>query len=190
MQVSSWWITSTFSTTAFSLGFSSFQLQRCCRYDRQEPAVCKLGLLKRLYLFQSKYLSSALWFSILLNLKHIYLYIAPAYGVYLLRNYCMYEPEGPNSKGWWILGGKKISMSRVSQLLSIGALVCLVSFGPFIAMGQFGQVHSYHFVFYQKYNEFASRYFQGCFHSKEVCAMHTGLQTSGRSTIQLINLLL
>jgi alpha-1,3-glucosyltransferase len=55
----------------------------------------------------------------------------------------MYEPEEPNSKGWWILGGKKISMSRVSQLLSIGALVCLVSFGPFIAMGQFGQVRSF-----------------------------------------------
>jgi len=28
------------------------------------------------------------WFAALLNLKHIYLYVAPAYGVYLLRNYC------------------------------------------------------------------------------------------------------
>ena len=28
------------------------------------------------------------WFAVLLNLKHIYMYVAPAYFVYLLRSYC------------------------------------------------------------------------------------------------------
>lgn len=37
---------------------------------------------------QSKHLQGALLFTLLLNLKHIYLYVAPAYGVYLLRSYC------------------------------------------------------------------------------------------------------
>ncbi len=37
---------------------------------------------------QSQHLQGALLFSILLNLKHIYLYVAPAYGIYLLRSYC------------------------------------------------------------------------------------------------------
>lgn len=37
---------------------------------------------------QSQHLQGALLFALLLNLKHIYLYVAPAYGVYLLRSYC------------------------------------------------------------------------------------------------------
>lgn len=37
---------------------------------------------------QSQHLQGAVLFSILLNLKHIYLYVAPAYGVFLLRSYC------------------------------------------------------------------------------------------------------
>ncbi|XP_065142990.1 dolichyl pyrophosphate Glc1Man9GlcNAc2 alpha-1,3-glucosyltransferase isoform X2 [Paramisgurnus dabryanus] len=38
--------------------------------------------------FQKRHLEGALLFSILLNLKHIYLYVAPAYGIYLLRCFC------------------------------------------------------------------------------------------------------
>lgn len=40
---------------------------------------------------QSQHLQGALLFSILLNLKHIYLYVAPAYGVFLLRSYCFIQ---------------------------------------------------------------------------------------------------
>lgn len=39
-------------------------------------------------MIQSQHLQGALLFAFLLNLKHIYLYVAPAYGVYLLRSYC------------------------------------------------------------------------------------------------------
>lgn len=39
-------------------------------------------------LARDKVVEAAVWFSILLNLKHIYLYYAPAFGVYMLRSYC------------------------------------------------------------------------------------------------------
>ena len=41
-----------------------------------------------LCLFQGYALEASFWFAVLLNFKHIFLYIAPAYFVYLLRNYC------------------------------------------------------------------------------------------------------
>lgn len=37
---------------------------------------------------QNRHLEGALLFAILLNLKHIFLYIAPAYGIFLLRSFC------------------------------------------------------------------------------------------------------
>jgi hypothetical protein len=37
---------------------------------------------------QNNLLGSGALFAILLNLKHIYLYMAPAYFVYLLKSYC------------------------------------------------------------------------------------------------------
>ena len=36
---------------------------------------------------------SAIWFSTLLNLKHIFLYIAPAYVVYLFYAFCIKQSE-------------------------------------------------------------------------------------------------
>ncbi|KAJ8950475.1 hypothetical protein NQ314_007862 [Rhamnusium bicolor] len=44
------------------------------------------------YILQGKHLKAAFWFTILLNMKHIYLYLAPAYFIYLLRHYCIKGP--------------------------------------------------------------------------------------------------
>jgi alpha-1,3-glucosyltransferase len=39
---------------------------------------------------EERHLLAALLFAVLLNLKHIFLYAAPAFFVYLLRRYCRY----------------------------------------------------------------------------------------------------
>uniref|UniRef100_A0A8C2KHR9 Alpha-1,3-glucosyltransferase n=1 Tax=Cyprinus carpio TaxID=7962 RepID=A0A8C2KHR9_CYPCA len=67
---------------------------------------------------------------LLLNLKHIYLYIAPAYGIYLLRCFCFTQSN--------------------AVLVTLGTIVLstfAVSFGPFIALGQLPQVLSRLFPF-------------------------------------------
>lgn len=48
--------------------------------------------------FQSRHLEGALLFAILLNLKHIFLYIAPAYGIFLLRSFCFTSNNSGNLK--------------------------------------------------------------------------------------------
>ncbi|AWO99595.1 putative dolichyl pyrophosphate Glc1Man9GlcNAc2 3-glucosyltransferase [Scophthalmus maximus] len=91
---------------------------------------------------QSRHLQGALLFSILLNLKHIYLYVAPAYGVYLLRSYCFTQDNTDGSVRW-----RSFSPLRLVALGSIVASVCALSFGPFIMMGQLPQVLSRLFPF-------------------------------------------
>ncbi|XP_031783233.1 probable dolichyl pyrophosphate Glc1Man9GlcNAc2 alpha-1,3-glucosyltransferase [Nasonia vitripennis] len=66
---------------------------------------------------ENQILQGAFWFAILLNLKHIYLYVAPAYGVWLLRSYCL-----QNNK----------FIYRVIKLGIIVIFVLYMSFGPFI----------------------------------------------------------
>jgi alpha-1,3-glucosyltransferase len=81
-------------------------------------------------------LSSGLVFTALLCLKHIYLYLAPAYFVYLLRTYClssrsMFRPKFANC---FKLGGGM-------------AAILVAAFGPFAAMGQMPQMLSRLFPF-------------------------------------------
>lgn len=85
-------------------------------------------------LIKGQELEGAFWFSILLNLKHIYLYIAPAYFVYLLRSYCLQS----NSKGQVEIRG--LSIIRLLKLGSVVITVFAASFGPFIFKGQLTQV--------------------------------------------------
>ncbi|XP_047199624.1 probable dolichyl pyrophosphate Glc1Man9GlcNAc2 alpha-1,3-glucosyltransferase isoform X1 [Hippoglossus stenolepis] len=98
-----------------------------------------LSLAKHL---QSQHLQGALLFSILLNLKHIYLYVAPAYGIFLLRSYCFTEDNKDGSVRW-----TSFSLLRLIGLGTIVASVCALSFGPFIMMGQLPQVLSRLFPF-------------------------------------------
>lgn len=81
-------------------------------------------------------LLSGILFATLLCFKHIYLYLAPAYFVYLLRAYCM-SPRTTFS-------------INIGNCFALGAsIVCIagVAFGPFVYYGQIPQVLSRLFPF-------------------------------------------
>ncbi|XP_042220101.1 probable dolichyl pyrophosphate Glc1Man9GlcNAc2 alpha-1,3-glucosyltransferase isoform X2 [Homarus americanus] len=85
-------------------------------------------------LLQRREIEAAFWFSVLLNLKHIYLYIAPAYFIYYLRSYCLSStPEGH-------IRWQSFSLFRFVKLGVTVVTVFGLSFGPFIMKGQLNQV--------------------------------------------------
>ncbi|XP_050443725.1 probable dolichyl pyrophosphate Glc1Man9GlcNAc2 alpha-1,3-glucosyltransferase [Adelges cooleyi] len=69
----------------------------------------------------------AFWFSVLLNFKHIYLYLAPAYFLFLLKHFCLTQSKG-------------IALRRLSTLAIIVLAVFGLSFGPFVLNGELFQV--------------------------------------------------
>ncbi|EJF61315.1 glucosyltransferase [Dichomitus squalens LYAD-421 SS1] len=79
-------------------------------------------------------LASGFLFAVLLNFKHIYLYLAPAYFIYLLRSYCL-------SPSYTLLPGRFLSLANVV------ILTFLASLGPFLLMGQLPQLLSRLFPF-------------------------------------------
>jgi len=97
-------------------------------------------------MLEGKCLSAAFWFAVLLNFKHIFLYIAPVYFVYLLRSYCFQRSsDGNTSGGLFVVLGANIRDLLVGNLVKLGVVVVSifgVSFGPFIYMGQIAQVAS------------------------------------------------
>ena len=68
-------------------------------------------------------------FAVLLCFKHIYLYLAPAYFVYLLRVYCL----SPKSIF-------RIRLGNCVRLATVLALVVGSAFGPFWCLGQLDQL--------------------------------------------------
>lgn len=81
---------------------------------------------------KSSLLLSGLTFALLLCFKHIYMYIAPAYFVYLLRAYCL---EDCASMPYFRI--------RFFSCVKLGAGIILVfaaAFGPFALWGQLEQV--------------------------------------------------
>ncbi|KAH1026420.1 probable dolichyl pyrophosphate Glc1Man9GlcNAc2 alpha-1,3-glucosyltransferase [Dendroctonus ponderosae] len=68
---------------------------------------------------------AAFWFAFLLNMKHIYVYLAPAYFIYLLRHYCLGQTLSTKS-----LLTRKLYLNTL-QLAGIVLGVCAVSFLPF-----------------------------------------------------------
>ncbi|KAF8211224.1 glucosyltransferase [Mycena galopus ATCC 62051] len=79
-------------------------------------------------------LASGILFAVLLNFKHIYMYLAPAYFVYLLRSFCV-SPSG------------QLEIKNFLSLANAVIAVFIISFGPFILMGQIPQVLSRLFPF-------------------------------------------
>lgn len=99
-------------------------------------------LLSVAKILQGQCLAAAFWFAVLLNLKHIFAYIAPAYVIYLLRNYCFLKNGVYGSKAWWYH-----AFNRATKLGIVVLAVFLASFGPFIFFGQMYQVLSRLFPF-------------------------------------------
>jgi alpha-1,3-glucosyltransferase len=103
---------------------------------------------------QQQDLAAGALFALLLNLKHLFAYVAPVYFVYLLRHYCMgagdqqQEISSSSSSGKGSssssAGQAQVSLAAaLSRLVKLGSIVLFifgVSFGPFIAMGQLSQV--------------------------------------------------
>ena len=67
-----------------------------------------------------EYLKSAVYFTVLLNMKHIFIYFAPVYGVYLLRAYCF-------SPGTTLA----TAINRLIKLAGIVLGITATSLGPF-----------------------------------------------------------
>lgn len=81
-------------------------------------------------------LGSGILFAVLLCFKHIYLYLAPAYFVYLLRTYC--------------LSRDNVFRPQILQTLKLGvsiAMVFAVAFGPFVYWDQLDQLKARLFPF-------------------------------------------
>eukprot|EP00043_Microstomoeca_roanoka_P014746 m.146847 g.146847 ORF g.146847 m.146847 type:complete len:304 (-) comp16096_c1_seq2:1994-2905(-) len=94
-------------------------------------------LISLAFLAQDRAVLGGAVFAALLNFKHIYMYIAPAIFIYLLRHYCF-----QNHLSWGSL--------RFQRFFALGAVVILVfaaSFGPFLYLGQLPQVLSRLFPF-------------------------------------------
>ncbi|CAG8648107.1 15745_t:CDS:2, partial [Acaulospora morrowiae] len=96
-------------------------------------------LLSIAYAKEGNDLLCGVMFAILLNFKHIFLYLAPAYFVYLLRHYCFQKAVGTENTAF--------SFSRFFFLGIAVASIFSLSFGPFIYMGQLKQVLSRLFPF-------------------------------------------
>ncbi|XP_048216385.1 probable dolichyl pyrophosphate Glc1Man9GlcNAc2 alpha-1,3-glucosyltransferase isoform X1 [Perognathus longimembris pacificus] len=101
-----------------------------------------LMLLSIARLFQKRPMEGAFLFATLLHFKHIYLYVAPAYGVYLLRSYCFISNKPDGSVQW-----SSFSFVRVFSLGLIVFLVSAFSLGPFLALNQLPQLFSRLFPF-------------------------------------------
>ena len=92
-------------------------------------------------LASGNFMLASVWFSVLLNLKHIYLYIAPAYGIYMLRTYCF--QSAPDGSILW----RSFSLFRLLSLAVAVLANVAISFGPFLHSGQLSQVMSRLFPF-------------------------------------------
>ncbi|XP_068832210.1 dolichyl pyrophosphate Glc1Man9GlcNAc2 alpha-1,3-glucosyltransferase isoform X7 [Capricornis sumatraensis] len=101
-----------------------------------------LMLLSIARFFQKRHMEGAFLFAVLLHFKHIYLYVAPAYGVYLLRSYCFTANKPDGSIRW-----NSFSFVRLISLGLIVFLVSALSLGPFLALNQLPQVFSRLFPF-------------------------------------------
>ena len=78
-------------------------------------------------LMEGEVLWGSFWFAVLLNAKHIFLYVAPAYGVYLLRTYCM------NKQKYGLDCIRSFNLKKFFLLAFVVTTVFTLSFRPFFS---------------------------------------------------------
>ncbi|XP_075402461.1 dolichyl pyrophosphate Glc1Man9GlcNAc2 alpha-1,3-glucosyltransferase isoform X4 [Tenrec ecaudatus] len=85
-----------------------------------------LMLLSIARLFQKRDLEGAILFAVLLHFKHIFLYVAPAYGIYLLRSYCFTanKPEPAASSLFTTLPFQEGPLSCILGSKFLGSVQC------------------------------------------------------------------
>ena len=77
-------------------------------------------------LARDRVVSAAVWFSVLLHMKHIYLYYAPAVGIYMLRSHCFQSTR--EGKIVW----QSFSLFRLLSLAVVVLATSALSLVPFI----------------------------------------------------------
>ncbi|XP_045526307.1 probable dolichyl pyrophosphate Glc1Man9GlcNAc2 alpha-1,3-glucosyltransferase isoform X3 [Pieris brassicae] len=87
-----------------------------------------LMLISISHMIKGNVIQTALWFAILLNFKHIYMYIAPVYVVFLLRAYCFTVSSKDGVHTPWY----SFSFTNLTKLGTTVIAVFALSFGPFI----------------------------------------------------------
>ncbi len=81
---------------------------------------------------RQRYLAVGFWFLVLLCFKHIYLYVAPAVFVFLLRAYCVEVAVSPVSV--------RVHWRRLAKLALVVVAVFAAAFAPFVYHGVMPQL--------------------------------------------------
>jgi len=92
-------------------------------------------------LARDRVVSAAVWFSVLLHMKHIYLYYAPAVGIYMLRSHCFQSTR--DGRIIW----RSFSLFRLLSLAVVVLATSALSLVPFIQAGQLPHMLSRLFPF-------------------------------------------
>ncbi|XP_065176857.1 probable dolichyl pyrophosphate Glc1Man9GlcNAc2 alpha-1,3-glucosyltransferase [Sycon ciliatum] len=105
-----------------------------------------IWLLSITRMMEGRVIAAAFLFAALLNFKHIFLYVSPAYFIYLFRVYC-FPSRRKDSLTAATVSIWTFSFSNLVKLGVVVVAVFAVSFGPFIYMQQLPQVLSRLFPF-------------------------------------------
>ncbi|XP_072941795.1 dolichyl pyrophosphate Glc1Man9GlcNAc2 alpha-1,3-glucosyltransferase [Epargyreus clarus] len=79
-------------------------------------------------MIKAEYIQAAIWFAVLLNMKHIFLYVAPVYIVFLLRSYCFILSTTDGVHTPW----HSFSIINLFKLAVTVGSIFIICYGPFV----------------------------------------------------------